>query len=579
MKQAYLGFSVLALLLTGCEFSLAGDITPPPDSIISGEVSLAPVQAPFSAPDLAAGAEIYANSCAPCHGASGLGDGGQADQLPFFPTALADPDLARAASPADWFRVLRDGRPPRYMPPFESALTIQQRWDVLAYVFSLGWDQEILARGEQLYLEHEEEVEELLEVIPPMEVNLDLVANLGITTEDAHALTAYLQSRGLGIEQPDVQTVDSVADATAPTSFARIRGHVIYTNRDQLPERMEARLYGFDHTRQIVLEVTQFPAGGSYAFEDVPLATGRIFFVQVDYQGVAFFSEFIQVDEQEGIYDLNVPIYDITSETDQLVIERLQLFFDFPRLGVIRVVESVVISNLGDRAVVPDESGKPVLHFSLPPQAVNLSFDDGELGERYVRDETGFGDTWAVIPGIHSRELYFAYELPYANELTFPMQFDLAAKKIVVLLPEGFSLRKESLELQGMQEVNGAAYLLYAGNEGYFPGDEIPLEIKGSHPLGGGSGLLQDDRLLVGLVALTAAIGFVWLWLRRLPVPSLQAKERILAEIVALDERYQRGQMTKVAYTKKRRSLKARLRRELEIRFLEKRFLERKIQR
>lgn len=566
MKNTIFGVSVLALLLTACEFSLAGDITPPPEAIVSGETTPVSVEAPEAPPDLAAGAAIYANSCAPCHGASGLGNGEQADQLPFFPSALADTDLARSVSPEEWFRVLSSGRLPRYMPPFELSLSAQQRWDVLAHVYGLGWDEEILARGKQIYSEHQSEIDETLEGISPIAVNLDLVDNLGLNMEDTQALTAYLQSRAIGMGQKDVQAAEATqtADVAAPAAFGRIRGHVIYAHRDQLPERMEARLYGFDHTDQVVSEVTQFLPRGSYAFEDVPLAAGRIFFVQVEYQGVNFFSEFIEVDGQEAIYDLNVPIFDITSETDQLAVERLQLFFDFPRPGVVRVVESVIVSNLGDRAVVPNETGQPVLHFSLPPQAINLSFGEGELGDRYIPDETGFGDTWTVIPGIHSREMYFAYELPYTDKFSFPIRFDLATKMVVVLLPEYLQLTSGGLQLQGTQEVGGMNYQVFSGVSGYLPDDEISMEFSGEHLLGGDTSLLQDDSLLVGLIGLTVAVGFAWLWLRRLPTAPSPELERVLAEIVALDERYEHGKITKVAYAKKRKSLRERLARELD---------------
>jgi len=198
MKRAHI-LVFLPLLLTACEFSLAGDITPPSDAIISRETTLAPVTSPAAAPDLAVGAEIYANRCAPCHGLSGLGDGVQAAQLPFFPSAIGDPELARAASPEDWFRIISFGRLQRFMPPFESALTEQERWDVLAYVYGLGWDEEILARGEELIAEYRLEIDELMADIPSLSMKLNIVDGLTLSDEDAQALTAYLQAKALGL--------------------------------------------------------------------------------------------------------------------------------------------------------------------------------------------------------------------------------------------------------------------------------------------------------------------------------------------------------------------------------------------
>ncbi|MCL5429179.1 MAG: cytochrome c [Chloroflexi bacterium] len=564
MKKTFLILSVLPLLLTACEFSLASDITPPPDAVIFGETTMAPIEAPASALDLTAGAAIYTSSCAPCHGAGGLGNGEQAAQLPFSPSAIGDPDLARAASPEDWYRVLSQGRLQRYMPPFESALSPQQRWDVLAYVYSLSWDAETLNRGAELYALNQSEIDGLLDGISPIAMKLNLVDALGLPAEDAQALAAYLQAKALGIarsERVPVEDGELSPDEEALAAFGDFRGNVIYGDGDQIPSGLEARLYGFDHTDRIVSEVTAIAADGSFVFRDIPLAAGRIFFVQVDFQGLSFFSDFLTVDGKAGTYTLEAHIYDTISDASQLAVEKIQLVFDFFQAGIVRVVESVTISNLGDRAVVPDESGQPVLHFSLPPQASNLAFEEGELDNRYVLDETGFGDTRAVIPGINSYSLLFAYELPYASSLSLPITIDLPTRVVAIFLPAN-EIEMENIEfqLQGSQEINGIEYSLYAAETGYFPGDEVSLSLKGAHPRGG---FARDDNLLAGLAALTAAVGFAWIWLWRRPAAPPKGIEHILDEIIDLDERYERGGLAKTTYTKQRTALKARLRREL----------------
>jgi hypothetical protein len=277
---------------------------------------------------------------------------------------------------------------------------------------------------------------------------------------------------------------------------------------------------------------------------------------------LSFFSEFVTVEGQQGTYDLDVPIYDNTVDISLLAAERLQFFFDFPRAGVIRIVESVTISNLGDKAVAPDENGDPVLHFTLPALASNLMVQDGELGDRYIPDGNGFGDTRAVIPGIPSVEMYFAYELPYNGRMEFPIHFDLATKSVVVLLPVDFDVQGDNLALQGQEDVDGVAYLVYSGDAGYSQDEDMTVQFSGVHPLGG-TGLFQDDSLLIGLIALTASVGFAWLWMRRLPATESSAANRCLAQIAALDTRYGRAKITKVVYSKNRATLKERLRREL----------------
>ena len=87
----------------------------------------------------------------------------------------------------------------------------------------------------------------------------------------------------------------------------------------------------------------------------------------------------------------------------------------------------------------------------------------------------------------------------------------------------------------------------------------MQLTLSGPHPFWGLrlDKLISDDSLLLGLAALTAAVGAAWLWVRSLPKANT---EQILEEIAVLDERYERGGIPKAAYNKRRAALKARLR-------------------
>ena len=82
------------------------------------------------------GKAIYAEKCAACHGETGLGDGAQGIQLGVTVPAFGLAEIARPATPADWFTTVTRGRMERFMPPFTS-LNDEQRWDVVAYAMSL----------------------------------------------------------------------------------------------------------------------------------------------------------------------------------------------------------------------------------------------------------------------------------------------------------------------------------------------------------------------------------------------------------------------------------------------------------
>ena len=78
MKLRYFTFALIAVLLTACNFTLAEDVTPPPDYKPPTPVPTMGPLYPAAAPDPANGAALYAENCAPCHGATGMGDGPQA---------------------------------------------------------------------------------------------------------------------------------------------------------------------------------------------------------------------------------------------------------------------------------------------------------------------------------------------------------------------------------------------------------------------------------------------------------------------------------------------------------------------
>ncbi len=143
----------LALLLTACNFSLAQDVTPPPNYVPPTAMpTLGPLY-PSQPPSLERGAAVYAEKCVECHGPAGMGDGDKGKQLPVTVAALGLPQVARKAAPADWYTMVSRGNIERSMPPFDS-LNDQQRWDVVAYAMSLHVTPEEIEKGKTIFESH-----------------------------------------------------------------------------------------------------------------------------------------------------------------------------------------------------------------------------------------------------------------------------------------------------------------------------------------------------------------------------------------------------------------------------------------
>jgi mono/diheme cytochrome c family protein len=567
MKARWL-LPLLAVFLAGCEFSLAGDIAPPPDAIISDAASTpAPLEYPPAAPNAAAGAAIYAQSCAPCHGATGLGDGPQAGALPVSPAPIGSNQLADASGPADWYEMVTQGNLDRFMPPFANQLTVQQRWDVLAYMYSLSADELNLQVGEGVFSEHQAEIESVLPALDDLEAmaafsRQAIVAEVepalvSLSSAELIALGEYLQARSLGLAS--AAAVPQTGAEPASGELGSLAGRVLAGSGGQLPGGLQAILFGYESDVQVYTAAAAVAADGSFDFGEVPLVEGRTYFASVDYLGLSYFSEFVLVGSDPFAFQQPITIYETTNDTDQLAIERLTLIFEFERPGFVRVVQQFLVSNIGDRAVTPTAEGVPVLRYKLPPQASDLVFEQGLLGERYMALEDGFGDLRAVLPGIQSYQLLFAYELPYGSSLDFPLALELPARSVVALVSEGdVSIESADFLPVGQQDIQGLTYQAYSSNGAFLAGESTQLRLRGRNPLGGG-GLqsLASDNLIAGLAVLTVAVGAAWLWLHRVQA----GPETVLDRIVRLDARYESGKLDKESYERQRDALKAHLQR------------------
>lgn len=92
--------------------------------------------------DAARGKEIYAKSCATCHGAAGKGDGAAAVALNPKPPDLSDDAYVSKLSDKYLFNIIAKGgagvgKSP-LMPPFSGSLEDQDISNLIAFIRSLG---------------------------------------------------------------------------------------------------------------------------------------------------------------------------------------------------------------------------------------------------------------------------------------------------------------------------------------------------------------------------------------------------------------------------------------------------------
>ncbi len=111
----------------------------------------AKLELPAGALNLVEGRAIYDRSCASCHGERGLGDGPAAAAMKPAPPAIGTAAQMHGVSPAMMYRIVSIGIAGTPMASFASALTPEQRWNVVSYVNSLRATRAQEMEGEGLY--------------------------------------------------------------------------------------------------------------------------------------------------------------------------------------------------------------------------------------------------------------------------------------------------------------------------------------------------------------------------------------------------------------------------------------------
>ncbi|PWH13403.1 MAG: hypothetical protein DDG60_10295 [Anaerolineae bacterium] len=500
----------LLFLLTGC-ISLAEDVTPPPG--YSMPTPAAPVAAevfPPAAPDIANGAAIYAEKCAPCHGLSGQGDGPQAANLPITVPALGQAAFAFDKSPARWYTIVTQGNLQNFMPGFTS-LSDQERWNVVAYALTLSTTAEQIQAGKALYevncaschgldgrqlsnanLADQKRMaalsnQQILSIIQKGIAPAMPAANL--SEEDAASITTYVRTFTFAPSSTTASTTPetpSSEPATTPAPSAQrgtISGKITNGSGGPIPVGQKVTLHAFIHdvaTQQFTEGETRqtiIAPDGSYTFQDVSLSPRDAYYVSLEYSGVTYESNpAIPANDGLNQYDLPITIYDTTTDTSELVISTAHILFEYSQPGVIQVVEYLVFANMGQKTIVAAEAGKPVIEIPLPPNYQNLQFEDGLLGERYLQTANGFGDT-LPIPPTDSQSQYaiiFAFELPntsassawdkllWGPKLELQQKFNFKTGMLNLLVPQGVKAEGPNLTDGGIQNMgSGFTFQLY----------------------------------------------------------------------------------------------------------------------
>jgi hypothetical protein len=481
---------------------------------------------------------------------SGKGDGTKARDLGTPPIDLSDPNRQSQITSQELYQVIHDGAAPD-MPAFANQLSTDQEWSVVSYVRTIGG---MISQGS-------------LEALAP-------------TSQPGTAATSIPST----VETPQA-TTETSGGTPAPTPAATgevietLTGKITNGSGSEVPSGMTVTLHGFDQMTEALTQTTTAGADGSFKFENIQVPSGRVFLASTEYQGVTFNSDIAHSSTTDpNILELPITIYDKTTDTSSLSVDRMHIFFDFSTGGKVQIVELYVVSNTGNKAVVAD-TGKAVLRYELPKGATDLQFQQGTIGDRYISLDNGFGDTESIAPGASQYQMMFAFDLAYTDKLDLNIPVTMPVNNAVVMLPKGgVQIKSSQLTDAGQQDVQGTSYQLFTAT-GLNAQNPLVMSLSGK----GGSGTSQTAvlggqniptlALGLGVFALALITAGLWLYYQRnqraakavagVGTEAIEAEgedaDTLMDAIVALDDQHKAGQLSEPSYQKRRAELKARL--------------------
>lgn len=593
---------------------LLAEETPAPAGSPTGQqpsppFDLAQVPAPETLPNSRSGRALFAENCAACHGETGRGDGPTAASLPGPPTAFADPNAVWERSPAELFHTAKFGRIEKLMPPWSNRLSDGQIWNAVAYAWDLHTDQLAVETGGLLYAG------------ACAECHGDTGAGDGPNGGDvlsdfsdtryAMAVSQAGWLAGWQAAHPEVGADFSDDQQRTVLEFVRtfsytpvwaaaykpgsgvLNGRVEQGTADGATvEGIEVVLEGFVDFEPVVAFTATVSTDGSFAFVDLSTDPSVVYFASATLEGISYSSPILMYGAGESSLETTVSVYEPTDDDSAITIERAHWIVD-SQPGALVIGQIYAYGNSSDRAF----TGKTVegteisvtVAISLPPGAVEITFENGELGGRFQQVGHTIYDTAPVVPGAGTRQIIVRYALPYNGTSTeFAGSLPYPAQSLNLLVSElpGMAIEVTGLASMGAQDIQGEVYQMWQ-SENVTPDLVVTAKLSGLLEAGeldpraaessdGTQSLTPSARVpqlegwtpwALGGVLLLGLVGVVaWAWRARMAhtagdAKALMRRQRadLLQRIAKLDDLHAVGEVSDDNWQQQRARFKAEL--------------------
>ncbi len=604
--------AIIAVFLAACNFTLAEDVTPPPNYVPPTPMPTMGPLFPASAPDVENGGAIYVEKCAACHGKTGLGDGEQGKQLPVPVAALGLPATAQKALPSDWYKMVTQGNLEKFMPPFAS-LSDQERWDVVAYALTLHTTPAQIEEGKSLFeancadcaknFSNQTMMSALSEndLIQIIKEGAGDIPAFGSKFTDDEILAVAVYIRTLTFTAPPaaptvVPATEAVAAADAGTPSAeatlpaegstpqadvtpeaavvagmgKVSGSVENKTGAELPSDIQVTLHGYEHggdmstaPQEIVTLEGVVNPGGTFVFENVEILESRIYLAEVIVDGLTYQSEFAIVETDLSLTPITV--HATTEDFSALKTESLQIFFDLANADTAQIFAVYSITNTGDKTVVVKMPDEKIPFIAFPAGAEGLGYEATQDTAPFMPIDGGF----AMPPSETPYGLIAYSSVPNTKEIAVSQTALMPIGGVTVLIPEGVKVEGKTLADGGVQAMDTMNFQMYTAG-GLDKNESIEFTLKGApETTTVNPDITQNKNLLIGIGAFGVALILAGAWLfmrdRRKGNEEVDEEEgddefedpeSLMDAIIALDDLHRAGKIPDEPYQQRRAELK-----------------------
>lgn len=354
-----------------------------------------------------------------------------------------------------------------------------------------------------------------------------------------------------------------------------------------------------NNTRDLVTATTD--AQGTFSFDNLSTDKTISYAVYIRYQGAQYVSGLVTLDSNPSPR-LNLTVYQATQRTDNIAVVNATVLVHEPNLqkGTITVSEVFEFMNLNNHTYVGSldaSKGRPnALSFSLPSGTRSITLGKGFPGYQVIQVDRGMASDAAILPG--QNEFSFSFEVPY-NASTLDLNYTTMypTVSLTFLIPPDIHASSHEMSSQGVvPDKDQHLYNRFVAN--VLPANKnVQLHLEGlavNAPLN-----IGVIWLIVAILLMSAVVSVTWFLLRtkhrrstaqfqkgceqvrqktakdetaQISVgkkgkisTSADRKQKLLEDLLALDQAYEAGKLNKAVYQEQRSKTKAQLRSLMEV--------------